>query len=55
MVINLYEGWYGQSIMGDNQPMLVATHAGVGYENAVWNGKYVIVGDGRLVIQRNNG
>lgn len=46
MVVSMYKNWYGQTIFGAPQPVLLVTHVGVNYENASWNGRYVGIGDG---------
>ena len=46
MIIAMYERWYKQPVLAGGQSMMVAAHAGVDYENAVWNGQNVLLGDG---------
>ena len=46
MVIAMYERWYRQPVLAGGEPILVAVHVGVDYENAAWNGVSVLLGDG---------
>lgn len=50
MVIDMYQDWYGQPILtntnGTQKQLTLVVHAGNNYENAAWNGQYMIFGDG---------
>ncbi|MCK5894843.1 MAG: M4 family metallopeptidase [Endozoicomonadaceae bacterium] len=46
MVVSMYKRWYGLTLFGAHQPILLLTHVGVNYQNASWNGQFVSLGDG---------
>ncbi len=52
MVVDMYRNWYGQSILthsnGSQKQLTLIVHVGNNYENAAWNGQYMIFGDGHL-------
>ena len=50
IVVEMYADWYKQSILsksdGTNKQLILLVHAGLNYENAYWDGEYLIFGDG---------
>ena len=52
VIVDMYRDWYGQSILinadGTPKRLTMLVHAGTNYENAFWNGNYMIFGDGYL-------
>ena len=50
MVIDMYQNWYGQPVLthsnGTPKQLTMLVHVGTNYENAAWNGEYMIFGDG---------
>ena len=52
LVYSMYQNWYGQPVLalsnGLAKQLLILVHAGQNYENAYWDGEYLVFGDGGL-------
>jgi len=50
MIVDMYRSWYGQSILtnsnGSPRQIILIVHYRQNYENAGWNGRYMLFGDG---------